>query len=152
MEQSRVVRMVKYLSIAILIVFLSSCAQDNLLVTGNINTGMKITEEGTLDELLRDLAPHAKYALIIGSDGTAALLTSRSFSKVYIQHVKNTWNSVSVDLPAVTNINAVKEICIYQRETTNDNYFAKRLNDFEFLGQSSKNGYYVRKYKEISGN
>jgi len=144
--------MVKYLSIAILIVFLSACAKDNLNVTGNINTGIKITDEGSLDELLTDFAPHSKYALIVGFDGTAALLTSRSFSKVFIQKEKNVWNSASEELPAVSNINAIKEICIYQRETTSENYFAKRLNDFKFLGQSSKNGYYARKYKELSSN
>ena len=144
--------MVKYLFLAVLSLLLLACAQDDLIITGNINTGIKITGEGKLDELLHELAPHSKYALIIGSDGTAALLTSRSFSEVYIQHVETTWNSVSENLPAVSNINVIKEICVYQRETTNDNYFAERLSGFEFLGQSSKNGYYVRKYKEISSD
>jgi len=144
--------MVKYLSIAILIVFMSSCVQDSLILTGNIKSGIEITEDGSFDELLLDLAPHAKYALIVGSDGTAVLLTSRSFNKVYIQHANNTWNSVSNNLPVVSNINRIKEICIYQRGDSSENYFAKRLNDFGFLGQSSMNGFYVRKYKEMSGN
>jgi len=143
--------MVKYLSIAVIIVFLSSCAHDNLIITGNINTGIEITEEGALNELLADLAPHAKYALIVGSDGTAALITSRGFSNVYIKHMKNSWNSISENLPAVSNINAIKEICVYKKYFPK-NQFAERLNDFEFLGQISKNGYYVRKYKEMGVN
>ncbi|MEA2096688.1 MAG: hypothetical protein U9P73_08380 [Candidatus Cloacimonadota bacterium] len=143
--------MVRRFSIVFLVLFLFACSSNNLMLTGNIKVGTKINNQGRLDEILKDIAPSAKYALLIGLDGTAALITSRSFSKIHIQNDKNEWNSKADDLPAVCNIRNLKEICIYSRTSNKDNRFSDRLNDFEFLGQSSKNGYYVRKYREISG-
>ncbi len=144
------VGMVKKVSILLLILFLFACAPNDLILTGNIESGTVISSEGRFDEILKDIVPSTRYALIVGSDGTAALITSRSFSKIYIHKNKNGWNSKTDDLPAVCNIKNIKEICIYSR--TSNNHFSDRLNDFELLGQSSKNGYYVRKYKERSGD
>ena len=146
------VGMVKIVSILFLVLSLFACIQNNLNITGNIKDRTKISSEGRLDEILEDIVPSAKYALLIGSDGTAALITSRSFSKIYIQKDKKGWNSKVDNLPAVCNIRNLKEICIYSRTSNSNNRFSDRLNDFEFLGQSSKNGYYARKYKEISGD
>lgn len=144
------VRMVNRVSVLFLILSLFACSPNNLILTGNIKVGTKISNEGRLDEILRSITPSAKYALLIGSDGTAALITSRSFSKIYIQLDKNDWNSKTDDLPAVCNIRNLKEICIYSKTSSENNNFSVRMNDFKFLGQSSKNGYYARKYKEIS--
>ena len=146
------VGMVKRASIVFLVLSFFACSPNNLILTGNIEDDATISSEGKLDEIFSDITPSAKYALLIGSDGTAALITSRSFSKIYIQKDRNIWNSNAKDLPAVCNIRNLKEICIYSRTSSNNNHFSDRLNDFEFLGQSSKNGYYVRKYKEISGD
>ena len=146
------VGMVKRISIVFFILLLFACAPNDLILTGNIEEGVKINDEGRFDEILTNLAPSANYALLIGSDGTAALITSRSFSKIYIHKDKNGWNSKADNLPAVCNIRNLKEICMYSRTSKNNNRFSDRLNDFKFLGQSSKNGYYVRKYKEISGD
>ncbi|MDP8202593.1 MAG: hypothetical protein P9M11_10710 [Candidatus Tenebribacter burtonii] len=143
------VRMVRRVSILFLVLLLFSCSPKNLILTGNIKDGVEISDYGRFDEIL-SFAPSAKYALLIGSDGTAALITSRSFSKIYIQKDKNCWNSKADILPAVCNIRNLKEICIYTKTSIEDNNFSKRMNDFEFLGQSSKNGYYARKYKERS--
>ena len=140
--------MVKRVSILFFILSLFACLPNNLIVTGNIVDGAEIDNEGRLDEILEEIAPSVKYALLIGSDGTAALITSRSFSKIHIQNDKNEWNSKADNLPTVCNIRNLKEICIYSKTSNNVNCFSERLNDFEFLGQSSKNGYYARKYKE----
>ncbi len=114
--------------------------------------GLCCSNDIDVDEILEDVVPSSKYALLIGSDGTATLITSRSFSKIYIQKDKKGWNSKADNLPAVCNIRNLNEICIYSRTSSSNNRFSDRLNDFEFLGQSSKNGYYVRKYKERSGD
>ena len=143
------VGMVRRVSIFFFILSLFACSPDNLILTGNIEDGTIISREGRLDEILKDIAPSAKYALLIGSDGTAALITSRSFSKIYIQKDKKGWNSKADILPAVCNIRNLKEICVYSRTSIENNHFSDRLNDFEFLGQSSKNEYYARKYKEL---
>ena len=142
------VGMVRKVSIVFVILFLFACSPNNFILTGNIEAGTRISSEGRLDEILEDIVPSAKYALLIGSDGTASLITSRSFSKIYIQKEKKGWNSKTDDLPAVCNIRNLKEICIYSRISSSNNRFSDRLNDFEFLGQSSKNGFYARKYKE----
>ena len=144
------VGMVRKVSIVFLVLSLFACSPNNLILTGNIEAGTKISSEGRLDEILEDIVPSAKYALLIGSDGTAALITSRSFSKIFILKDKKGWNSKVDNLPAVCNIRNLKEICIYSRTSNSNNRFSDRLNDFEFLGQSSKNGYYARKYKERS--
>lgn len=141
--------MVKRVSILFFILSLFACSQNNLIVTGNIVDGAEISNEGRLDEILEDIVSSAKYALLIGSDGTAALITSRSFSKIHIQRDKDGWNSKANNLPAVCNIRNLKEICVYSRTSIENNHFSDRLNYFEFLGQSSKNGYYARKYKEL---
>ena len=141
--------MVRRVSIVFLVLFLFACSSNNLIVTGNIVDGAEISDEGRLNEILNEIAPSVKYALLIGSDGTAALITSRSFSKIHIQRDKDGWNSKANNLPAVCNIRNLKEICVYSRTSIENNHFSDRLNDFEFLGQSSKNGYYARKYKEL---
>ena len=140
--------MVKRVSILFFILSLFACSPNNLIVTGNIENGAEISNEGRLDEIFNEIAPSVKYALLIGSDGTAALITSQSFSKIHIQNDKNEWNSKAYKLPAVCNIRNLKEICVYSRTSIKNNHFSDRLNDFKFLGQSSKNGYYARKYKE----
>ena len=144
--------MVKRVSILFFILSLFACTQNNLSLSGNIKVRTEISNQGRLDEILNEIAPSVKYALLIGSDGIAALITSRSFSKINIQKDKNGWNSKANDLPAVCNIRNLKEICVYSRTSIENNHFSDRLNDFEFLGLSSKNGYYARKYKEQSGD
>lgn len=145
-------RMVRRVLFFIFILLVAACSQHNLILTGNIDSKTEIRSEGRLDEIIDNIAPSAKYALLIGSDGTAALITSRSFSEVYIQKVEKEWNSKTKKLPAVCNIRNLKEICIYTKTSSNNNHFSDRMNDFIFLGQSSKNGYYARKYKERTGD
>jgi len=140
------VGMVRKYIILFIVLFFFACSQNDLILTGNIESRSVISDTGRLDEILG--VPHARYALLIGSDGTAAFIPSRSFFKIFIQKDKNSWNSKADNLPAFCNIHNLKEICIYTKTSIENNNFSKRMNDFEFLGQSSKNGYYARKYKE----
>ncbi len=143
------VGMVKRVSVIIFVFSLFSCSTNNLILTGNVQEGTIINSNVRFDEILNSIAPSAQYALLVGSDGTAALITSRSFSKIYIQKDRKCWNSRADDLPAVCNIRNLKEICIYSKTSSENNKFSMRLNDFEFVGQSSKNGFHARKYKEM---
>jgi hypothetical protein len=145
------VEMVKRISILFIVLSFFACSPNGMKLTGNIETGVTISDEGSLDDILNKLIPEAEYALLIGTDGTAALISARSFSEIYIHRDKNSWNSKTDTLPAVCNIRNLKEICIYTKTSFENNHFSDRINEFEFLGETCKNGYYVRKYKEHTG-
>ncbi len=144
--------MVRIVLVVTFVLFIFACSPNSLVLSGNIKNKAEISNEGRLDEILNEIAPSAKYALLIGSDGTAALVTSRSFSKIYIQKNNQEWNSKAEELPAFCNIRDLKEICIYSRTTNTINSFSERMNNFEFLGQSSKNDHYAKKYTEQFGD
>jgi len=148
MERSEVVEMVRRNAFILSILIIWHLTINALEFTGNIQESTDLMNDTNLNELINTIAPEADYALLIGFDGTAALITSRSFQMIEIVKQDSVWNSVTEDLPAVCNIRNLKEICIYLK-TNGPNKFSKRLNDFEFIGQSSKNGHFVRKYKEI---
>ncbi|HHE37936.1 MAG TPA: hypothetical protein ENL20_05115 [Candidatus Cloacimonetes bacterium] len=144
-------------AILVLLLFLSACESNGIILTGNISAGAKITESGKLAQLLKEKAPFTEYALLIGADGTAALISEISFSEIQLKKDKNSWYSSSELLPPVCNITDIREICIYQPVKriidikTEKNgkilLFSERIKDFELLGESQKNGYPVRKYK-----
>ncbi len=140
--------MVKRISVLLILFSLFACSQTGIPLTGNIESKDVISSEGKLSEILSNVVPNAEYALLIGFDGTAALISSRSFDQVLIEKQEKSWKTLSDSLPAVCNIKNLKEICIYSKTSFEDNLFSDRFNDFEFLGESCKNGYYVRKYKE----
>ncbi len=142
------VEMVKRISVLLILFSLFACSQTGIPLTGNIESKDVISSEGKLSEILSNVVPNAEYALLIGFDGTAALISSRSFDQVLIEKQEKSWKTLSDSLPAVCNIKNLKEICIYSKTSFEDNLFSDRFNDFEFLGESCKNGYYVRKYKE----
>ena len=146
------VEMVKRISILLILFSLFACSQNGIQLTGNIKTEIVINNEGKLSEVISDIEPNAEYALLIGIDGTAALISARCFDQILIEKNKKSWKSVTDTLPAVCNIKDLKEICIYSKTSFEDNHFSDRINDFEFLGESCKNGYYVRKYKEKFGD
>ncbi|MBT4332073.1 MAG: hypothetical protein HOD64_02250 [Candidatus Cloacimonetes bacterium] len=145
------VEMVKRISILFIVLSFFACSPTGIKLTGNIETGVTISDEGAFSNILNELASRAEYALLIGNDGTAALISARSFDQILIEKHKNNWNSKSNVLPAVCNIRNLKEICIYTKTSFENNHFSDRINEFEFLGESCKNGYYVRKYKEHTG-
>ena len=141
--------MVKFLSIVALL-FLISCSSTNLELTGDIDENQFISHSGNLQKILSESAPKAEYALIIGIDGTAVLLTERSFNEVEIQQIKGNWISSVIDLPPVCNIKNIAEICLYQPNFSDSeklDSFSRIISEFEFLGESSRSDQFVRKYK-----
>ena len=147
-------KMVKnFIYLLITILLLTSCGRPGYLFTGNINETLSVSQEGVLSEILQD----AEYALLIGSDGTAVFLYQNSFPEITINKENGKWNCSTEILPTVCNIRNLKEICIFKSffgkkiKVKNENLhpFAARMRDFEFLGESQKNGHTVRKYREI---
>ncbi|MDP8267638.1 MAG: hypothetical protein P9L97_02805 [Candidatus Tenebribacter davisii] len=145
------VRMVKRIFLGLIILLLFACSSNNLSITGNVKEGTEIIKAGRLGNILKDISPAIKYTILIGSDGTAALITSRSFPEIMIIKENGKWNSKTEKLPTVCNIKNIEEICVYTKTSSKENRFSKRLDEFDFLGQSSKNGFYSRKYKELPG-
>ena len=141
--------MVRFFSIALLFL-LVACSSVSLELIGDIDDNQHILKSGNLRETLSDKAPKAEYALIIGKDGTAALLSEKSFHQVEIVLEKGNWNSSAPKLPPVCNIKNIDSICIYQpgfSDSEIDSSFSKIISEFQFLGESSKAGHFVRKYK-----
>ena len=140
-----------YLLITILL--LTSCGRSGYLLTGNLTEESVVSYSGVLSNILGD----AEYALLIGSDGTAVFLSDNSFPEITINKENRKWNCSTEILPPVCNIRNLKEICIFKSffgkkikvENENLHPFAVRMRDFEFLGESQKNGHTVRKYREI---
>ena len=60
--------MVRRVLFFIFVLLVAACSQYNLAITGNIEDGTELSSEGRLEEIISDLAPSAKYALLIGSD------------------------------------------------------------------------------------
>jgi hypothetical protein len=137
----------------IMILLLTGFGRSGYLLTGNISEVLSVSQEDVLSEILQD----AEYALLVGSDGTAVFLSENSFTKIIINNESGKWNCSTDILPPVCNILNLKEICIFKSffgkkitiENENLHPFAVRMRDFEFLGESQKNGHTVRKYKEI---
>jgi hypothetical protein len=150
-EMYKMVKKFFYLLIAIL--FLTGCGRSGYLLTGNITEESVVSQRGILSNILED----AEYALLIGSDGTAVFLSENSFPEITIHKESGKWNCSTDILPPVCNIRNLKEICIFksffgkkiQVENEDLHPFAVRMRDFEFLGESQKNGHTVRKYREI---
>ncbi len=147
-------KMVKNFAFFIIaILLLTGCSRSGYLLTGNINDVLSVSQEGILSEILQ----HTEYALLIGSDGTAVFLSQKSFPEITIHKENKKWNCSTEILPPVCNIRNLKEICIFKSffsdkiivENENLHPFAVRMRDFEFLGESQKNGHTVRKYREI---
>ena len=147
----KMVKNFSYLLITILL--LTGCGRSGYLLTGNINEVSSVSQEGILSEIIED----AEYALLVGSDGTAVFLSENSFPEITIHKENRKWNCSTDILPPVCNIHNLKEICIFKSffgkkikvENENLHPFAVRMRDFEFLGESQKNGHTVRKYREI---
>ena len=148
-------KMVKNFTFFIILIFLlTGGSKTGYLLTGNINEVSSSSQEGILAEILHDV----EYVLLIGSDGTAVFLSESSFPKIIINKENGNWNCSSDILPPVCNIYNLKEICIFKSffekkikvENETLNPFAVRMRDFEFLGESQKNGHTVRKYREIN--
>ena len=131
-------------------IILISCTQPKIAITGNLENSKTISANGNLAEIFEKAEIEAEYILVIASDGTAFFVSEKSISEIEITREKGNFNSKTSSLPPVCNLNNIVEICVYNSDFTQENQhnpFAERIAEFEFLGESSKAGHFVRKYK-----
>jgi len=129
-------------------------------LTGDLSKAEELAEPGNLYELLLDIAPLCDAALLVGDDGTAVLIPAYAFKEVTFTEKNGEWNSTAPSLPPVAKIRNIREICLQQipakyavkiQEATSISTvtpFQFRMNQFNFLGDSAKNDYLLRKFKE----
>ncbi|HPR18161.1 MAG TPA: hypothetical protein PLD62_07935 [Candidatus Cloacimonadota bacterium] len=143
--------MARSIILLMLVAILSACVQPQILVTGNVENICSIEDGGNLAELLKQHEITAEYVLFIAADGTAFLTSEKSFSALEFSKKKRKFYSHSALLPPVCNLHDVREICVfrtdYSQSGKQNEQFYQRLTDFQKLGESSQNGYSVRKYK-----
>ncbi len=142
--------MAKIIIILISLIVLISCSPKKYLISGNIEAPLKSSETGFLDEVLNEQNIRAEYVLLITSDGIAVLLSERSFPLIKIAKEGSRFQTSSSYLPPVSNLNDLIEISIYNSDHPLQNFytpFSSRMNDFQFLGESSRDGHFVRKYQ-----
>jgi len=136
-------------------------------LSGDLDKAELLSEPGNLHDILLEIAPLCDAALLIGDDGTAVLIPAYAFKEVTFKEKNGEWNSTAPNLPPVAKIRNIREICLQQipakyavkvQEATSISTFTPfqfRLKQFNFLGDSAKNGYLLRKFKEkanISNN
>ena len=141
-----------YLLLLLSLLLLVSCSQKDYLISGNIATNLHVKLTGNLAEILNEAGVNAEYVLLIASDGTAAFLGERAFPHINVVKKGGKYNTESKILPPVTGLYGLTEICVYNSNFRVENYqtpFSLKLKEFEFLGESSMNGYVVRKYSML---
>jgi hypothetical protein len=142
--------MARLILFSLLICFVFSCSSPSLYFSGNLAEDIPVVNAGNLAEIFQDLDIKPEYTLFIARDGTAFLISEKSFSHVYLQKDKNGFHSRSEVLPPVCNLNDLKEISLF---VSNFNIkdgktpFNEKIDRFDFLGENSRNGHWVRKYK-----
>ncbi|MCF7911517.1 MAG: hypothetical protein K9M99_03235 [Candidatus Cloacimonetes bacterium] len=152
--------MIKYYLIILVLGSNLLLISNPLPLSGNISPEV-IETRGCFAELLTDKGIRADAALLIGSDGTAALIEKSAFELILLHYDDPGWSSVSTSLPPVCNIKDLTEIALWQNpwdiqlEVDNIiNYpqiytpFTWIMKDFNYLATSAKNGYQVEKYKK----
>jgi len=148
---------IAYLLIIILII--SGCGRQAIIVSGNISSERSIIKEGVLSDLLADFS--AQSALIIAKDGSAVYLPASSFPHIRIQkYHRKGWQSRSETLPVFSNIKDIAEIAVfakdngyglalYDKENEIDYItpFRAKIEQFEQFGRSNKNNLDAIKYQ-----
>ena len=127
-----------------------SCSQSQITITGNIQENIIITETGNLAEIFESKNISAEYILVIAVDGTAFFISEKSISELEIVKEKGKFQTETTILPPVCNLNNITEICVYVSDFALEEYqtpFSKRISEFELLGENSREGHFVRKYK-----
>ncbi|MDO9576551.1 MAG: hypothetical protein Q7J16_01570 [Candidatus Cloacimonadales bacterium] len=131
-------------------IFLFSCAQPGIKITGNIDEQITVNQSGNLAEILQKYNIQAEYILVVAADGTAFFVSDNSLTEIEISQKNGKFNSDTASLPPVCNLNNIIEICVYNSDfplVDHQTPFSERISQFEFLGESSKDGHFVRKYK-----
>jgi len=135
--------------IVLALLSLVACSPGGYRLSGNIDSEFQTKQTGNLKEILAYYELEAEYALLIASDGIAVLISEPSFSLIEIYSESKKINTRSDLLPPVSNLNDLNEIVIYNWNyplTGSHTPFSLRLLEFNFLGESSRNGHSVRKY------
>jgi hypothetical protein len=147
--------MAKVIVSLLLGLLLFSCSETSYRITGNIDAQVASDKTGNVESILQEFGIIAEYALIIADDGTAFFISENSFSEIEINSKKGKFNSGSSNLPPVCNLNNIIEICVYNSDFPVENHqtpFSVRMNDFEFLGENSRKGHFVKKYRLKGSN
>ncbi len=130
-------RIVYLLLIVVLIV---SCGCDTPRLTGDLDGNDRILA-GNFGEMI-----DADYALLIASDGIAALIPEIGFTQIELIRESGVWRSEAKVLPAFCSIDSLKEICLF-RVLSDSTTFHSRIESFERIGGSVKNNYPAWKYR-----
>jgi len=151
--------MVKSLFLSIISIFIGLNLFAFPKVSGDVSQNNITFSTGNLAKSIYDKLPLCDEILVVGDNGIAVLIPAYAFEMIEIIQDRNVWNLSSPKLPPVCNIRNIKEICIKQTPATysitikNGNNlkhyspFDFILENFEFLGESEKNGYTLKKYK-----
>lgn len=130
-------------------------------LSGDLERETKLNEPGNLHQILQEIAPLCDSALLIGDDGTAVLIPAYAFTEVTFIEKNGEWNSTAPNLPPVAKIRNIREICLQQipakyavkiqgaTSISTLTPFQFRIGQFNFLGDSAKNGFLLRKFKEL---
>jgi len=148
--------MKKYLLVMFLISALGLMAIPQ--ISGDLATDRINLKTGNFAESIFSFFPLCDAALVIGFDGTAVYIPAYAFEYANLENENGLWNLKSEVLSPVTNIRNISEICLQQipakysiklknHQISIISPFQYRLGNFNFLGESEKNGYTVRKYK-----
>ncbi len=132
-------------------------------LSGDLGGKYELSVAGNLQTIINTVAPLCDAALLIGEDGTSVLIPAYAFKQVTLSVQYGKWNSVAPLLPPVAKIRNIQEICLQQipakysiniqnsQRTIVVSPFQFILSQYKFLGDSSKNGYLLSKYKLKSG-
>ncbi len=145
-------------NITLLFWIISGCLLAKPIVSGDLANDKFNLVQGNLADVILTQLPLCDAALVIGKDGTAVLIPAYAFEKIQVEEFEGIWNLKSEELPPVTNIRDFTEICLQQipaqysiKILGEDNRqlspFQYKLEYFNFLGESEKNGYSMKKYK-----
>ena len=144
----------------IILLILTGCKSKSLELSGNIINKVTVTKSSELNALLRDI--RYENIFIEGDNGVAALISSKTADKITIDKKGSDFSAVSEGLPPVCNIKNIAGISVYsscfnneirifdgEKEVERLTPFNYMMKEFEFLGQSSKNGHKAKKFRRI---
>ncbi len=131
------------------VILLAACCEKPPALTGDIDEETQYVKTGNLSDILQSYKPD--YALLIASDGLAALITETAFSEIEIERNANVWRTTSETLPAFCNVDSLQEVCLFRIEADEGDSlsFRNRITQYQRIGSSEKNGYPAWKYRRI---
>ncbi len=145
----------------IILVLVSGCGNKNLRINGNLDTRIIISESIQLNDALK--RERFENILIEGDNGVAALISADTAREIAIERLEKGFSADSDGLPPVCNINNISSISVYAscydyeirffdgiNEIERLTPFNYMMKEFDFLGESSKNGHSARKFKRKS--